>query len=113
MASNCADGRGEGQGIRFVLDGDVVTVRDHGEGGFVGRELAMFIVQPLPEARAEVFRVTEIFRGKIVDVGTKNLTIEVTGKQDKIDAFTRLLEPLGLERRVRTGPLAVQRGDSR
>lgn len=92
---------------------DVVTVRDHGEGGFVGRELAMFIVQPPPEARAEVFRVTEIFRGKIVDVGTKNLTIEVTGKQDKIDAFTRLLEPLGLERRVRTGPLAVQRGDSR
>lgn len=92
---------------------DVVTVRDHGESDFVGRELAMFIVQPLPEARAEVFRVTEIFRGKIVDVGTKNLTIEVTGKQDKIDAFTRLLGPLGLERRVRTGPLAVQRGDSR
>ncbi|MCH2170075.1 acetolactate synthase small subunit [Myxococcota bacterium] len=92
---------------------DVITVKDHRDGEFVGRELALLTVEPPPEARAEVFRIAEIFRGKIVDVGQKSLTIEVTGKQDKIDAMTRLLEPLGLQSRVRTGPLAVARGSAR
>jgi acetolactate synthase-1/3 small subunit len=76
----------------------------------VGRELAMLEITPPAETRAEVLRIAEIFRGKIVDVGTKSLVVEVTGGQDKIDAITRLLEPLGLKRLVRTGPLAVSRG---
>ena len=89
---------------------DVITVKDHVEGEFVGRELAMLRIAAPPEARAEVLRITEIFRGKIVDVGTKTLLIEVTGGQDKLDAMSRLLEPLGLKQVVRTGPLAVARG---
>ena len=92
---------------------DVITVKDHAAGEFVGRELAMLTVEPPPDARAEVFRITEIFRGKIVDVGPKSLLIEVTGSQDKIDAMTRLLEPLGLRARVRTGSLAAARGSAR
>jgi acetolactate synthase-1/3 small subunit len=89
---------------------DVVTVKDHTGGEFVGRELALLTVAPAPEARAEVMRVTEIFRGKIVDVGHKSFVIEVTGSPDKIDAISRLLSPLGLQSRVRTGPLAAVRG---
>jgi acetolactate synthase-1/3 small subunit len=88
---------------------DVVTVKDHGAGEFVGRELALLTVEPPPEARAEVLRVTEIFRGKIVDVGPKSFVIEATGGSDKIDAMARLLEPLGLKQLVRTGPLACER----
>jgi len=89
---------------------DVITVKDFAAGEFVGRELAMLKVAPAPEARAEVLRIVEIFRGKIVDVSPKSFVIEVTGGQDKIDAMARLLEPLGLQQVVRTGPLAVARG---
>ncbi|UCE86483.1 MAG: acetolactate synthase small subunit [Deltaproteobacteria bacterium] len=89
---------------------DVMTVKDHTEGDFVGRELAMIKVAPPPEARAEVLRITEIFRGKIVDVDAKSFVIELTGVQEKIDAICRLLEPLGIRELVRTGPLAVSRG---
>ena len=89
---------------------DVITVKDHTEGEYVGRELAMVKVAPAPDQRAEVLRIVEIFRGKIVDVGPKSFVIEVTGGIDKLDAMTRLLEPLGLKATVRTGPLAVARG---
>jgi acetolactate synthase-1/3 small subunit len=88
---------------------DVVTVRDHTDRDFVARDLALLTVEPPPEARAEVLRVSEIFRGKIVDVGPKSFVIEVTGNPDKIDAMARLLEPLGLKELVRTGTLAAQR----
>jgi len=90
---------------------DVMTVKDYvNQADFVGRELAMLKVSPLPESRAEVLRIVEIFRGKIVDVSPRSFVIEITGGQDKIDAIARLLEPLGLQQVVRTGPLAVARG---
>jgi acetolactate synthase-1/3 small subunit len=90
---------------------DVITVKDYvREGEFVGRELAMLKVAPSPDDREEVLRIVEIFRAKIVDVSPKSFVVEVTGGQDKIDAITRLLEPLGLQQLVRTGPLAVVRG---
>ena len=90
---------------------DVMTVKDFVHASeFVGRELAMLKVAPGPESRAEVLRIVEIFRGKIVDVSPRSFIIEVTGGQDKIDAMARLLEPLGLQQVVRTGPLAVARG---
>jgi acetolactate synthase-1/3 small subunit len=90
---------------------DVITVKDYvQQKEFVGRELAMLKVAPSPDARAEVLRVVEIFRGKIVDVSPKSFVVEVTGALDKIDAMARLLEPLGLVQVVRTGPLAVGRG---
>jgi acetolactate synthase-1/3 small subunit len=90
---------------------DVITVKDYvGVADFVGRELAMLKVAPAPDARDEVLRVVEIFRARIVDVSPKSFVIEITGSQDKIDAITRLLEPLGLQQVVRTGPLAVMRG---
>jgi acetolactate synthase-1/3 small subunit len=92
---------------------DVVTVKDHANGAFVARDLALLTVEPPAEARAEVLRVTEIFRGKIVDVGPRSFVIEVTGGPDKVDAMARLLEPLGLKQLVRTGPLAAERRSAR
>jgi acetolactate synthase-1/3 small subunit len=89
---------------------DVITVVDFVDVPFVARELAMLKVEPTPDQRAEVLRISEIFRGKIVDVGSKSLMVEVTGGPEKIDAITRLLEPLGLRQLVRTGPLALRRG---
>jgi acetolactate synthase-1/3 small subunit len=90
---------------------DVITVKDYvGVTDFVGRELAMLKVAPQTGDRDEVLRIVEIFRARIVDVSPKSFVIEITGSQDKIDAIKRLLEPLGLQQLVRTGPLAVMRG---
>jgi acetolactate synthase-1/3 small subunit len=89
---------------------DVIKVTDHTAGAFVGREVALLKVAPAPESRAEVLRIAEIFRGKIVDVGPKSFVIELTGGQEKIEAIARLLEPLGLREMIRTGPLAMLRG---
>lgn len=89
---------------------DVIKVTDHTAGTFVDREMAMIKIAPAPEQRAEVLRITEIFRGKIVDVGQKSFVIELTGSRDKIEAAAKLLEPLGLREMIRTGPLAMLRG---
>ncbi len=90
----------------------VITVMDEVENpkDFVNREMAMLKVVPRLDNRAEVLRITEIFRGKIVHVDAKSFVIEVSGSQDKIQAMADLLQPLGLRELVRTGPLAIRRG---
>ena len=89
---------------------DVIKVNEQRDGTFIGRELAFFKVRTVDETRAEVLRIAEIFRGKIVDVCPNSYTIELTGGPDKIEAFTEMLKPLGLEDVVRTGRVAVTRG---
>lgn len=90
----------------------VIEVKDENTNpkGFVNREMAMLKVQAKMENRAEVLRISDIFRGKIVHVDTKSFVIEVSGSMDKIRAMADLLEPLGLCEMVRTGPLAMLRG---
>ncbi len=89
---------------------DVIKVSDQPTGSFVARELALLKVRTLPEARAEVMRIAEIFRGKIVDVTPDSYTIEVTGTSGKIRAVIDLLVPLGLVDVTRTGRVAAPRG---
>ncbi len=90
---------------------DIIKVSDHtDESSYVGRELALFKVRTLPETRAEVLRIAEIFRGKIVDVTPDSYVVEVTGSPAKIRGLSDLLAPLGLEDVVRTGRVAVARG---
>ena len=89
---------------------DVIKVSDQPTGSFVARELALLKVRTLPEARAEVMRIAEIFRGKIVDVTPDSYTIEVTGTSGKIRAVIDLMVPLGLVDVTRTGRVAAPRG---
>ncbi len=89
---------------------DVIKVIDHDDEAYVTRELALFKVRTEPEHRAEVMRIAEIFRGKIVDVSPESYTVEVTGSTGKMQALTDLLRPLGLEDVIRTGRVAVGRG---
>jgi acetolactate synthase-1/3 small subunit len=89
---------------------DVIKVVDYQPGSYVGRELALLKVRTLPEARAEVLRIAEIFRGKIVDVTPDSYTIEVTGSFEKVRGLVDLLRPLGLVDVTRTGRVAVSRG---
>ena len=59
------------------------------------------------ESRAEIMQFAEIDEGKIVDVSRRSLTIEVTGSQDKIDSFERMIRPHGLIEMARTGEVAI------
>jgi acetolactate synthase-1/3 small subunit len=70
----------------------------------------MFKVAADGVARTEVMQVCEIFRAKIVDVTRRSLVIEVTGTQEKVDAFERLVRPFGLIEMARTGEIAIARG---
>jgi len=89
---------------------DVIKVIDFTDGSGVERELALIKVSAEDESRAEVLRIVDIFRAKIIDVTPKSYTIEATGNPVKIDAILDLLRPLGLKEVVRTGAVAIGRG---
>ena len=76
---------------------------------FISREMALFRVQASVEGLAEIMHFAEIFRAKIVDVSRRTLTIEVTGSNEKIDAFERMIRPHGLIEMARTGEVAITR----
>ncbi len=90
---------------------DVIKVSDLTGRDFVERELALIKVTAEEKTRAEVLRVVDIFRGKVVDVTPKTYTIEVTGTEDKMRALIDLLKPMGIREIIRTGRVAVPRGD--
>jgi acetolactate synthase I/III small subunit len=89
---------------------NVIKIRDLEPGGTVARELALFKISADDNARAQIMQFTEIFRGNVIDVSKRSLTIEVTGTDDKIEAFEELVRPYGLIEMVRTGEIAVARG---
>ena len=91
---------------------NVIKIRDLEPEETVARELALFKVSADPGQRAEVMQVCEIFRGKVVDVSRRSVTVEITGTDDKIEAFERMVRPFGLVEMVRTGEIAIARGRS-
>src|SRR5919199_527911 len=86
---------------------NVIKIRDMEPGETIAREMALFRVNASVENRAEIMQFAEIFRATIVDVSRRSLTIEVTGTQDKIDAFERMIRPHGLIEMARTGEVAI------
>ena len=77
----------------------------------VDRELALIRIQVNPETRAEVLQTVDIFRGRVVDMGRTNLTVELTGDVEKIDGFVKAIRPYGLLELVRTGKIAIMRSE--
>jgi acetolactate synthase I/III small subunit len=92
---------------------DVVKVIDFRDTEFVNREMALIKVHAEPETRAEVLRITDIFRGKVVDVSPHFYTIEVTGEEGKIAAILELLKQFGITELARTGKAALARSKKR
>jgi acetolactate synthase-1/3 small subunit len=88
----------------------VIKIRDLEPEETVARELALFKVSADSETRAEIMQFADIFRGKVIDVSKRSVTIEVTGTDDKIEAFERMVRPFGLIEMVRTGEIAISRG---
>lgn len=77
----------------------------------VSRELALIKVSASESNRAEIIQVTEIFRAKIVDISKNTLTIEVSGSNAKVIALEEMLRPFGIKEIVRTGTIAIARGN--
>jgi acetolactate synthase-1/3 small subunit len=88
---------------------NTIKVIDLTETRFVGREMVLIRVRADASSRAEILRIVDIFRAKIVDVSPNYYTMEVTGNEEKIAAIIELLDNFGIEEIVRTGKIAIAR----
>lgn len=91
----------------------VYKVIDFNETPCVYRGLALIKVQARLEHRAEIHRLVELFRCRVVDVSRETYTIEITGDDDKIEAFLIMLEPMGIKDISRTGVIALAREEKK
>jgi acetolactate synthase-1/3 small subunit len=90
---------------------DVVKVSGLEPENIVTRELALIKVNvPDTKTRSDIINCVEVFRGRVVDVSSETLTIEITGTPDKIDAFLNLMKTYGIMELARTGITALSRG---
>lgn len=89
---------------------NVIKVTDISEKEYVEREMVLLRVNAESSTRAEVLRVIDIFRGKVVDVSSKSYAVEITGSASKIKAIIDILRPIGIKEIVRTGIIAMPRG---
>jgi acetolactate synthase-1/3 small subunit len=88
---------------------NVIKVLDLTGSDYVEREMALIKVTAEATSRAEVLRIVDIFRGRVVDVSQKSFTLEITGDEKKIQAVIDLLAPIGITEIVRTGKVAIPR----
>ena len=79
-------------------------------GDSVERELALIKVAGTGEMRVESLRIADIFRARVVDSTNESFVFEIVGKSSKVDAFIKLMQPLGLVDVSRTGVAAISRG---
>jgi acetolactate synthase I/III small subunit len=91
---------------------NVLQVEDLTYAPRVSRDLAMLKITATPENRADVMKLAEVFRARVVDVTNTSLIIEITGDEEKIDGFVEVLRPYGIIEMVRTGIVAMERGTS-
>jgi acetolactate synthase-1/3 small subunit len=111
--------------ITMVVDGDeyifeeikkqlnklinVIKVQDYTNVEHVEREMLLIKVSLSRRTRAELIEIVDIFRAKIIDVGKNSMVVEITGKDNKIQAFIDLVKPFGIVEIVRTGKIAIAR----
>lgn len=89
---------------------DVIKVIDFTQEEFIERDLMLLRINAPTGKRGEIIEIVDIFRGKIVDVGQKDIVIEIAGTEDKLEAMVSLLRPYGIKELVRTGSIAIARG---
>ena len=89
---------------------DVVDIKELKQDTSVNRELVLVKVRVEGSQRQAVITMADVFRGKVVDVGSDSLIIELTGQQSKLDAFIRLLGDYEILELARTGITGLSRG---
>ena len=90
---------------------DVVKVLDLNDGKYIERELMLVKVKASHKYREEMKRISDIFRGRIIDVSDNTFTIEITGSSTKLDAYLDSLDKSAIVETVRTGASGIGRGD--
>lgn len=90
---------------------DTIKVIDFAGVPTIARELALITVFYQKGNRTEITNVCNIFRGNIVDINNKTMTLEITGPPDKIDAAINVLMPFGIKEMARSGTVALKRGE--
>jgi len=90
---------------------DVVKLVDLTESAHIEREMMLVKVEATGEARAEVKRLADIFRGNIIDVTDTTYTVELTGPGERLDAFLQSLSSISIHEVVRSGAMGISRGE--
>ena len=93
--------------LRKVIN--VIKLRDMTGSKAVKREMALICINAKPEHRAEILRIVDIFRCKVIDVGQEHYIVEVTGDEGKLTALLNLFKPMGIKKIARTGTIALFR----
>ncbi|NNM87777.1 MAG: acetolactate synthase small subunit [Phycisphaerae bacterium] len=88
----------------------VVKVRDYKETPYVSRDLMLIKLSAASNSRSEIIELAALFRGRVVDVGMSSLMVELSGEEEKLDAFVELVRPYGIRELARTGVIAMSRG---
>ena len=101
--------------VRKQLDKIVTVVRvdDISSENFVERDLMLIKVACPADKRPEIFQLTESFRGRVVDIQHGNVMAEISGTEGKVEAFIELMRPYGILELVRTGRIALVRGEAK
>jgi acetolactate synthase I/III small subunit len=90
---------------------DVVKLIDLAESAHIERELMMIKIKTTEKTRAEVKSMTDIFRGRILDISPETYVIEVTGPSQKLDAFIATVDAANIIEVVRSGATGISRGE--
>ncbi len=89
---------------------DTIKVTDFTGTDYVERDLMLIKINAAPGKRSEIVELVDVFRGKIIDVGQKDMVIEISGPEDRLEAMLDLLRPYGIKEVARTGRIAMNRG---
>jgi acetolactate synthase-1/3 small subunit len=87
----------------------VVEVQDISSEDYVERDLMLIKVSATPPQRSEISLLVEMFRGRVVDISASSVMIEISGREQKIEAFIELMRPYGIQELARTGRIALVR----
>lgn len=90
---------------------DVIKIRELDRSESISRELVLIKVNATASTRSEIVQIVEIFRAKIIDVSKSTLTVEISGSTDKVEALEDMLKQFGIKEIVRTGTIAIERGN--
>jgi len=87
----------------------VVKVQDFAGQAVVARDLMLITIAAAPEKRPEIIALIETFKGNVVDIGQKTIMVEISGPEEKIEAFIEMCRPYGIKNVARTGTIAMPR----
>ncbi|HHV79475.1 MAG TPA: acetolactate synthase small subunit [Firmicutes bacterium] len=92
---------------------NVIKVSDLTMDDHVAREIALVKIHAPSLRRYALMQIVEVFRGKVIDIARESLTVEMTGDEEKVQAFLELAKEFGIKEVVRTGKIAMARGSKR